>query len=85
MCAIEDLGLAKHGEGWKLVQDGGITYAPDPNTKRLSPGWVINPSGGLISKGHPLGTTGLAQTAELGMYKSSIFLLYVQFRWIQAY
>ncbi len=27
--------------------------------------WVINPSGGLISKGHPLGATGLAQCAEL--------------------
>lgn len=27
--------------------------------------WVVNPSGGLISKGHPLGATGLAQAAEL--------------------
>src|SRR5262249_22641074 len=27
--------------------------------------WVVNPSGGLISKGHPLGATGLAQCAEL--------------------
>lgn len=27
--------------------------------------WVVNPSGGLISKGHPLGATGLAQVAEL--------------------
>lgn len=27
--------------------------------------YVINPSGGLISKGHPLGATGLAQCAEL--------------------
>jgi acetyl-CoA acyltransferase len=27
--------------------------------------WVVNPSGGLISKGHPLGATGPAQTAEL--------------------
>lgn len=27
--------------------------------------WVVNPSGGLISKGHPLGATGIAQVAEL--------------------
>ena len=27
--------------------------------------WVVNPSGGLIGKGHPLGATGLAQCAEL--------------------
>ena len=27
--------------------------------------WVVNPSGGLISKGHPLGATGLAQCTEL--------------------
>ncbi|KAI3198393.1 hypothetical protein CBS147311_6419 [Penicillium roqueforti] len=65
MCAIEDLGLAPHGEGWKLVADGGITYDQSSKTKITSPGWIINPSGGLISKGHPLGATGLAQTAEL--------------------
>jgi hypothetical protein len=35
-------------------------------TKFEKPGrWVVNPSGGLISKGHPLGATGLAQCAEL--------------------
>lgn len=27
--------------------------------------WVVNPSGGLISKGHPIGATGIAQCAEL--------------------
>ena len=27
--------------------------------------WVVNPSGGLESKGHPIGATGLAQCAEL--------------------
>ena len=27
--------------------------------------WVVNPSGGLLSKGHPLGATGLAQCAEM--------------------
>lgn len=67
MCAIEDLGLAAHGEGWKLVANGNLTYDKSSATKRTSPGWIVNPSGGLISKGHPLGATGLAQTAELGM------------------
>lgn len=65
MCATEDLGLAPHGEGWKLVADGCITYDQSSKTKRTSPGWIINPSGGLIFKGHLLGATGLAQTAEL--------------------
>ncbi|KAI7978437.1 hypothetical protein EIK77_001961, partial [Talaromyces pinophilus] len=65
MCALEDLGLAAQGEGWKLVAEGAITYLPDSESKRTSPGWIVNPSGGLISKGHPLGATGLAQITEL--------------------
>ena len=39
-----------------MVDDGAFTYGAQ---------WVVNPSGGLISKGHPLGATGLAQCAEL--------------------
>lgn len=67
MCAMEDLGLASQGQGWNLVEEGRITY---PKTKAVttrdtSPRWIINPSGGLISKGHPLGATGLAQCSEL--------------------
>ncbi|KAL7924542.1 hypothetical protein ACQKWADRAFT_319580 [Trichoderma austrokoningii] len=61
MCALEGLGLAEEGKGWKLVRDGLITYNPTKKGK----GWIVNPSGGLISKGHPLGATGLAQCAEL--------------------
>lgn len=65
MCALEGLGLAEEGKAWKLVRDGGITY--DEGGKGLNgQGWIVNPSGGLISKGHPLGATGLAQCAELG-------------------
>lgn len=30
--------------------------------------WVINPSGGLISKGHPIGATGVAQCVELSKH-----------------
>lgn len=66
MCALEGLGLADEGKGWKLVRDGGITYAPDGGKGLGGNGWIVNPSGGLISKGHPLGATGLAQCAELG-------------------
>jgi acetyl-CoA acyltransferase len=52
----EALGLAEEGEGPRLVDDGETTYGGK---------WVVNPSGGLISKGHPLGATGLAQCHEL--------------------
>ena len=52
----EALGLASEGRRRELVDDGDTTYGGK---------WVVNPSGGLISKGHPLGATGLAQCAEL--------------------
>lgn len=53
---IDALGLCEPGTAHQLVADGDITYGGK---------YVINPSGGLISKGHPLGATGLAQCAEL--------------------
>jgi sterol carrier protein 2 len=56
MVTIEALGLAPRGKAHELIRKGGITYGGKV---------VINPSGGLISKGHPLGATGLAQCAEL--------------------
>lgn len=56
LLTYEALGLCPEGEGGKLVDRGDNTYGGK---------WVINPSGGLISKGHPLGATGLAQCAEL--------------------
>ena len=52
----EALGLCGEGEAPKLIDAGDTTYGGC---------WVVNPSGGLISKGHPLGATGLAQCAEL--------------------
>ncbi|KAF2742487.1 non-specific lipid-transfer protein [Sporormia fimetaria CBS 119925] len=58
MVTIEALGLAPKGKAHELIRAGGITYGPNCKV-------VINPSGGLISKGHPLGATGLAQCAEL--------------------
>ncbi|WP_233849960.1 lipid-transfer protein [Paraburkholderia sp. HD33-4] len=56
LLTYEGLGLCKQGEGAKLVEDGDNTYGGR---------WVVNPSGGLLSKGHPLGATGLAQCYEL--------------------
>src|SRR5262245_49869514 len=52
----EALGLCGEGEAEKFIWDGDNTYGG-----RV----VTNPSGGLLSKGHPLGATGLAQCAEL--------------------
>ena len=52
----EGLGLCPEGGAEKLVEDGDNTYGGR---------WVTNPSGGLLSKGHPLGATGLAQCTEL--------------------
>src|SRR5581483_4036340 len=56
LLTYEALGLCGEGDGGKLVDAGETTYGGR---------WVVNPSGGLISKGHPLGATGLAQCAEL--------------------
>jgi acetyl-CoA acetyltransferase len=56
LLTYEGLGLCAEGGGEQLVNDGDNTYGGQ---------WVTNPSGGLLSKGHPLGATGLAQCYEL--------------------
>jgi acetyl-CoA acyltransferase len=56
LITYEALGLAEQGHGHELVDAQDTTYGGR---------WVVNPSGGLISKGHPLGATGLAQCSEL--------------------
>ncbi|MBQ92877.1 MULTISPECIES: lipid-transfer protein [Marinobacter] len=56
LITYEALGLCSPGEGERLVEDGDNTYGGT---------FVTNPSGGLLSKGHPLGATGLAQCFEL--------------------
>ncbi len=56
MITYEGLGLCPEGKGGAFVDAGANTYGGQV---------VVNPSGGLISKGHPLGATGLAQCAEL--------------------
>jgi sterol carrier protein 2 len=57
LITYEALGFAAEGEGHHLVEANATTYGGS--------GPVVNPSGGLISKGHPLGATGLAQCSEL--------------------
>lgn len=56
MCVIDALGLSEKGKAHEMVRRGDITYGGK---------MVVNPSGGLISKGHPLGASGIAQCAEL--------------------
>lgn len=56
LITYEALGLCPPGYGGKMVDSGDNTYGGK---------YVVNPSGGLISKGHPLGATGLAQCSEL--------------------
>jgi len=54
--SYESLGFCPEGGAEKFVADGDNTYGGQV---------VVNPSGGLLSKGHPLGATGLAQCYEL--------------------
>ena len=56
LMAYESLGLCAKGEGGKLV---------DSQVTRLGGTIPVNPSGGLLRKGHPVGATGLAQIVEL--------------------
>uniref|UniRef100_A0A6P7H5H4 Sterol carrier protein 2 n=1 Tax=Diabrotica virgifera virgifera TaxID=50390 RepID=A0A6P7H5H4_DIAVI len=56
LITYEALGLCPPGKAGELIDRGDNTYGGK---------YVVNPSGGLISKGHPLGATGIAQCAEL--------------------
>lgn len=56
LITYEGLGLTAEGTAERFILEGDNTYGG-----RV----VTNPSGGLLSKGHPLGATGLAQCAEL--------------------
>ena len=51
----EDLGLVGRGDGAKLVAEGGTS---------LGGRIPVNPSGGLVARGHPIGATGLGQIHE---------------------
>jgi acetyl-CoA acetyltransferase len=52
----EELGLCKVGDGGKLIEEG---------VTELTGKIPVNPSGGLLSKGHPIGATGCAQLTEI--------------------
>ena len=56
LISYEALGLTPSGSAERFIIDGDNTYGGK---------YVVNPSGGLLSKGHPLGATGLAQCTEL--------------------
>jgi acetyl-CoA C-acetyltransferase len=56
ICAIEDLGFVKKGEGGKAVQNKVTT---------LDGKIPVNTSGGLKAKGHPVGATGVAQIVDI--------------------
>merc|ERR550537_707482 len=57
LITYEALGLCGEGQAGTYVENGDNDYG--------GKGAVVNPSGGLISKGHPLGATGIAQCAEM--------------------
>ncbi len=52
LITYEALGLCEEGDAERFIENGDNTYGGR---------FVTNPSGGLLSKGHPLGATGLAQ------------------------
>jgi len=56
LVAYEDLGLCPKGEGGRFIDDGLSGYGGKV---------VVNPSGGLLCKGHPIGATGVAQLVEV--------------------
>lgn len=56
LVTYEDLGFCEEGEGGRFVEEGHT---------RLGGEIPVNPSGGLLSKGHPIGATGVAQIAEI--------------------
>ncbi len=58
MIEYEAMGLAKRGEGWKVIREG---------LTRADGALPVNLSGGLKSKGHPIGATGVSQHVMAAM------------------
>lgn len=58
MIEYEAMGLAEPGEGWRVIRDG---------VTRFDGTLPVNPSGGLKSKGHPIGATGVSQHVMVAM------------------
>ncbi len=59
LLTYEALGLCEEGQAEKYIWDGDNTYGGKH---------VVNPSGGLLSKGHPLGATGVANIFEVATH-----------------
>ena len=57
ICALESLGFYKPGDAGAATEAGETTLG--------GTGVTVNTSGGLVSRGHPLGATGIAQVVEL--------------------
>lgn len=58
MIEYEAMGLAEPGQGWRVIREG---------TTRFDGALPVNPSGGLKSKGHPIGATGVSQHVMVAM------------------
>ena len=56
LMTYEELGLCNRGQGGKMIDDG---------TTEITGPTPVNPSGGLLAKGHPVGATGVAQICEI--------------------
>src|SRR6202035_4501383 len=56
LVTLEALGFCEPGSALDLLGAGDFAVGGR---------WAVNPSGGLLSRGHPLGATGLAQIAEV--------------------
>ncbi len=58
LLVAEELGFAEKGSAWKMLKEGRFRPGDKP---------TLNPSGGLKSRGHPVGATGVYQVAEVAM------------------
>ena len=58
MIEYEAMGLAPRGQGWRVIREG---------TTRMDGALPVNPSGGLKSRGHPIGATGVSQHVMAAM------------------
>ena len=58
MIEYEAMGLAPRGQGWRVIREG---------TTRMDGALPVNPSGGLKSRGHPIGATGVSQHVMVAM------------------
>lgn len=58
MIEYEAMGLAPRGQGWRAIRDG---------VTRFDGALPVNPSGGLKSRGHPIGATGISQHVMVAM------------------